>query len=630
MTRQTSIDHYAILDEIDSKSPFIQEDNYYHYEDDQINNTDEVTGSVNWDRAVALNEKYARDLGWINNIYAINDLLIQATGQNDISLHGEAFAQAVAVWQQQQGFSAKDADGIIGPNTWRKMQPLLRTVPTTAQLPITTSTARPSPQNIFEFNKWHAQRILDKMNAGIFGTNFNSRSQLEKILRGEQVLRIDPNQAIIKVLPIIDHIGEQAANENYSKIIIGSFIRDATNGKCTGHCAGRCIDINFKEGNFNTSGSVEMVIKILSYLLSMPSQFKQSLGFGMPLQGDFFGNQSITKFKSVPASYLLNAELRTLVPQLGIVFPDNDNHLHIQVNWQLQSMVSNTTSTTTAHANTVPVSSNAQAEWLANPGIKARYPNWQMYEAKRNDVLGWGISNPAPYIENAIQEWNANPGVHRHFGNNFDGDPHQSYLNLKRLYQAKGVTNPANYFTTNIVSISFFNRSTPGHINLKQALNNAQSSLISRGYNFNLVSAWSFVPRTFNTNINKLSNHALGKAIDIDPSVNPHIVSNEEILVINTVCRSILPAGLLAESNPDTLRQASDHFRNTFTSSWINQQTQSSVINAIQNKRSNLDKYARNGFLNLPPVFVRALQSAGLGWGGTWRSSKDFMHFELP
>ena len=45
--------------------------------------------------------------------------------------------------------------------------------------------------------------------------------------------------------------------------------------------------------------------------------------------------------------------------------------------------------------------------------------------------------------------------------------------------------------------------------------------------------------------------------------------------------------------------------------------------------QTTLDKFARNGFLNLSSILIRALQNAGLKWGGAWTKSKDFMHFEL-
>lgn len=195
-------------------------------------------------------------------------------------------------------------------------------------------TSVPSVQNIFEFNKWHAQKIIDNMNSGIIGQYFDSKSQLEKIARGETVLYVDPKSRIIQALPIIYHISEQAKLNNYRDIFIGSFIRGkSTDGSCTGHCEGRCIDINYKGGSFESSGSAKMVINILRYLISLSALYKKSMGFGMPLQGEFFGNKNLAKFKSQPASMLINNDLKQLVPQLGYVFPDNNNHLHIQVKW---------------------------------------------------------------------------------------------------------------------------------------------------------------------------------------------------------------------------------------------------------------------------------------------------------
>ncbi|GEM_PF-1494445 len=292
-----------------------------------------------WSNAVKQNQYYANKLGWNQYYDQINNFLLPYSGQQNVSLGEEAFAQAVAAWQLRQGLTA---DGIIGPNTWSKMKILVKTStlfqPAQPSPALQPDSTQPPIQNIFDFNKWHAQRVVDTMNAGIIGTNFNSKEQLEKIIRGEQVLNINPNTKIIQILPVISHIAEASRRENYNQIIIGSFIRDATGGKCTGHCAGRCIDINFRGGSFESTDSVRMVIRILRYLVSLPAEYKKSLGFGLPLQGEFFGHKTLTKFKATDPSNLINAELKQLILQLGIVFPDNNNHLHIQVRWGSDSV----------------------------------------------------------------------------------------------------------------------------------------------------------------------------------------------------------------------------------------------------------------------------------------------------
>ncbi len=368
-------------------------------------------------KALRLNRQYALSLGWDQHLLQINDLLLPFSGLQNISLGEEAFAHALAGWQQQQGFSAANADGILGPTTWRTMQPFLAG----------TVVSTPTPPSV----------------------SVSSGSQ------------------------------------------------------------------------------------------------------------------------------------------------------------------------------------NIQFEWNNSPNIQNRYPVLQNYETIRNKVAGWGVPDPFTYIDTALTEWNANTVAQRHFDHNFDADSRRSYLNLKRLYLLKGISNPANYFATNIVSATFFNKTTPAHVDLKRILDIAQRNLTAAGNSFTFNSAWSFVPRTFNADINKLSNHALGKALDINPDTNPHIVSKNEITVINAVCNSILPNGLLSERNPDTLRNASTHFQLTFSDAWLSNQTQV-IKNAAAANRNNLNKYANKGFLTLPAALIRGLQSAGLNWGGSWRSSKDFMHFELP
>ncbi|CAN0548055.1 unnamed protein product, partial [Laminaria digitata] len=274
-------------------------------------------------------------------------------------------------------------------------------------------------------------------------------------------------------------------------------------------------------------------------------------------------------------------------------------------------------------------SATAPNEWNTLPNIRSKYTSLHAYLTKRAEVVSWGVTHPASYIEAAITEWNGSPKVHRYFGS-FDGDPHKSYLNLKRLYAKKGIPNPAQYISSSIRQLTFFGKSSPGHIDLKEKLANAEQRLRASGHNFNLENAWSFVPRTFNSSIHKLSKHAIGKAIDINHQSNPHITSKDEIQIIKAVCNTILVNGFLKERDPDVFLRASNHFQATFNNHWISQQTDAHILAVLRSKSrmKKLEKYARLGFCTLPSSMVRALQNAGLSWGGAWSSSKDFMHFE--
>ena len=70
-------------------------------------------------RAVASNRTYKRTLGWQSRLDQIKALL-GLTNDDE-----EGFAIGVARWQYQKLGGVSGVDGIIGPNTWRQMQPEL-------------------------------------------------------------------------------------------------------------------------------------------------------------------------------------------------------------------------------------------------------------------------------------------------------------------------------------------------------------------------------------------------------------------------------------------------------------------------------------------------------------------------
>ena len=70
-------------------------------------------------RAVARNRTFKRTLGWQSKLDKINALLRLTDGDE------ETLAIGVAIWQYQKFGDSRSVDGIIGPNTWRRMQPEL-------------------------------------------------------------------------------------------------------------------------------------------------------------------------------------------------------------------------------------------------------------------------------------------------------------------------------------------------------------------------------------------------------------------------------------------------------------------------------------------------------------------------
>ncbi len=276
---------------------------------------------------ISENRRYSKALGWDKYVNQINDLLLPSSGQNNVSLGEEAFARALEQWQINQGFG-NNADGILGPNTWAKLKVVLGINVSPGQ-PVSKG---PVGKNIFIDNQFYAKGILDTINAGFVkvnnGVSRNPKAQLEAIANGIKVVHLDPRVNTIQILPILYHICQQAMKNNYRDIVIGSFIRDTG-----GHAQGRCIDINFTGNSFTSSGALNMVNTILNYMHNIPSYYKKNFGFGIPFQGNFMKNVGQEKFKSTSVNNVIDNQLRTHISKLGIVFPDNDNHLHIQVRW---------------------------------------------------------------------------------------------------------------------------------------------------------------------------------------------------------------------------------------------------------------------------------------------------------
>ena len=76
-------------------------------------------GQIDLERAVRLNRRYARRLGWQQQYNRIAEHL----GFKDFTPDERTFAEAVASWQYRHGGLA--VDGIIGPKTWRRLHDAL-------------------------------------------------------------------------------------------------------------------------------------------------------------------------------------------------------------------------------------------------------------------------------------------------------------------------------------------------------------------------------------------------------------------------------------------------------------------------------------------------------------------------
>jgi hypothetical protein len=171
------------------------------------------------------------------------------------------------------------------------------------------------------------------------------------------------------------------------------------------------------------------------------------------------------------------------------------------------------------------------------------------------------VPKPAPLTDAQQweQDWNTYTGQQSRFagGDRPTGTPRERYDVLCPLYKAHGIPRPMVYMATSITTASFFQFKTPAHSNLATKLTNAESALKAKGYTSAPVkSFWALNPRT--TSAGGWSNHADGKAVDIDPDENPHIVSKNERKIISLVSGADMEKG---GQGFDVMKGASDRFK---------------------------------------------------------------------
>ncbi len=228
---------------------------------------------------------------------------------------------------------------------------------------------------------------------------------------------------------------------------------------------------------------------------------------------------------------------------------------------------------------------------------------------------------PAPDPETARAQWQANPRAHGYFGNS-----EATYLEFAPLFAQRGVGNAAAYLGDNMTSLRFFGRRQDGHRDLLAPLQAAESAMSGHTVDPPIRLFGCLNVRKI-AGTNRLSFHALGRAIDLDYESNPHIKSADDFLVI----QAVTGLDLRRERSPARLHEASRQFQRDFNEEWIARQSDRRVaaVLAQRSARTRLQGYARRGFCTLYLPLIEALIAAGLNWGGSWSTSKDFMHFEL-
>jgi hypothetical protein len=160
------------------------------------------------------------------------------------------------------------------------------------------------------------------------------------------------------------------------------------------------------------------------------------------------------------------------------------------------------------------------------------------------------------------------------------------------------------------------------HKDLEDKLQQVSDELAGRGFNF----TGGFCARMI-AGKSTLSNHSTGRAIDFEYPTNPHFKTKEMIAVNDLLEREVWKVGTV--SDYATMLQASLDFVAQFPPPELFNPDEYPLSSKFVPAYSDLLPFANTGFLTLPIELVQAMERAGFEWGGYWKDSRDFMHFDF-
>jgi hypothetical protein len=223
----------------------------------------------------------------------------------------------------------------------------------------------------------------------------------------------------------------------------------------------------------------------------------------------------------------------------------------------------------------------------------------------------------------------------------FFGVIHYAYLYGDYADASKGIGTPdmLDWIPANIVEFRhpLFTGRAVFNQAIRDRLQTAFDATTARLPTLKFKSVGGFSPRKIAGSA-RLSNHAMGQAIDVDPESNPHWHAAEmkgiNYLLGGTIWQTVVKEGtktikaaekstyrVMADANADFLTQ----FVPTTSDPSIDE-----VNDLTRVEAALIRAFWAGGFLTLPKEFVLEMIAAGFGWGGHYASSRDFMHFDFP
>ncbi len=167
------------------------------------------------------------------------------------------------------------------------------------------------------------------------------------------------------------------------------------------------------------------------------------------------------------------------------------------------------------------------------------------------------------------------------------GTPKERYNILCPLYKAHGVPRPLSYLKDDIdTSTTFFGSNTQAHKDMQAMLTKAETTIKAlkddkgnpkyAGSPFK-QRPWALNVRT--TSEGGWSNHATGKAIDLDPDTNPHLINRSHRAIINELTgfdiekenpAEGLHLGVFSPDTYDAVKMTSELFQANYNEAGMN------------------------------------------------------------
>ena len=243
----------------------------------------------------------------------------------------------------------------------------------------------------------------------------------------------------------------------------------------------------------------------------------------------------------------------------------------------------------------------------------------------------------------AARQWEASDKLRGAVGRDLD-----YWTGMRWIYQGRGFCDPERLITDGIVKVRAFGHPVRARGDAATKLLQVERNLAEQGHTPSFEWIGGFNARTVRGPFGPskhLSNHALGKAIDFDPHLNPYLSSRELAFIHRiTGVRPRRSRRTSAGKRWDDFKRAEDLWLERI-GPWL-RRTQATMARLRASRRqrgklrrlqrdyelattsANLLRARESGFLGLTREFVVEMEQVGFWWRTDFKPGPDFMHFE--